>query len=348
MTPLAPYCFQPVFVEKPWGGSKLPSLSNATWSATTPVGEAWLFSDLADGTTLVSDGPDAGLGPRELLEKHGPALVGPDFERFGADGFPFLLKLLDTEQALSLQVHPDDDAAKELEGEPRGKSEAWYILDAKEQALVYLGTQAKTNPAALVRDLKSGSQTALQSLFTQSVNPGDFIPVPSGTLHAIGAGVTLAEIQQSSNTTYRVYDWGRTGRPLHTEKAARCMLSTPWQPPHRQAITVSDDGGAIELLGLTNDFIVERITLRGRLELPCEEPGFSLLLALSDSISITTSEGTVAVPSNRAMLIPASCPSFTLAVREPVPKTVLRFAVTSSGLENWRGQKVLRDNSTHF
>lgn len=190
MSKLAPF-----FVEKPWGGS---FISQHYRLPPKKFGEAWLLSTLPDGEST--------QGTQKLSEYLGHAL-------------PYLIKVIDAQEPLSIQVHPDDKWALELE-ESRGKTECWLILDARPGAGVYLGLRPGVTEAQLRASLETNSRVDELMEF-YPVRRGDFVTVEAGTIHAIGAGVTLLEVQQASGITYRIWDWGRTDRELHIEKGLR-------------------------------------------------------------------------------------------------------------------------------
>ncbi len=224
-----PITFTPLFKEKVWGGRRLVDL-NKDLPGAGSVGESWELVDLAGEQSLVSAGPAGGATLHDLVQAWGEDLMG------GAslDGgrFPLLAKYLDADQTLSVQVHPDDQTAARLGGRP--KSEAWYIMGVEPGGVIYRGLKPGTDRARLAAALAHGKVEDL--LAVEQVQPGDLVPVPPGTVHAIGAGVLLAEVQQPSDTTYRVYDWGRTGldgqpRELHVEQALESIHYGEAPPP---------------------------------------------------------------------------------------------------------------------
>jgi mannose-6-phosphate isomerase class I len=204
-----PLLLRPELVPKIWGGGRLAELFGA--SLTEPVGEAWLVSDHPKAPTLVVNGPLAGASLGNALTSVRPAGA--------ARRFPLLVKLIDSREPLSIQVHPNDGVARELEGEMWGKSEAWYVLESKAGYVgLGFGVEPRKRSAEFLSDLH------LPDFVRRlAVEPGDFVYVPSGEIHYIGPGVLLAEVQQSSDLTYRIHDWGRDGRELHLEKAARAL-----------------------------------------------------------------------------------------------------------------------------
>jgi len=216
--PLYPLLLEPTLYTKVWGGRKLQDVMGKTLPTDAPYGESWELHD----TSRVANGRLAGKQIRELLNDYGAELAGAHNDL--SEGFPLLVKILDAAQWLSVQVHPNDKQAAELEGEPRGKTEAWYILGADADSKLIIGVKPGTDEATMAQAIR---ETQLEDLLvSETVSAGDLLYIPAGTIHALGPGLLIYEIQQSSDTTYRLYDWGRVGlegkpRDLHIEKGVR-------------------------------------------------------------------------------------------------------------------------------
>ncbi len=224
-----PLFLDPVFKERIWGGTALKTQFGYE-IPSDQVGECWAISAHPNGPSIVKNGPYAGKTLIELWEEE-PALFGNP----GTDVFPLLTKILDANTDLSVQVHPDDAYAKEHENGELGKTECWYIVDCKEGAEIVFGHHAQTKDE-FKRQIEKGNWSQL--LRKEKIAPGDFFYVPSGTIHAIGEGTVVLETQQSSDTTYRLYDYDRVGqdgelRELHIDKSV--AVSTI--PHHDPAIT---------------------------------------------------------------------------------------------------------------
>jgi len=202
---LGPLTFEPLFRRALWGGTRLASLLNKDSGHLEDCSESWEIVDLDDDQSVVKDGPWNGWTLQQLVQKHGKALLGRHAPR---DTFPLLLKFLDATRRLSLQVHPDPATAARHSPGCRGKTEAWIILAAKPGSRLWIGLQPGTTPEQLATSLADNSIDRCVSSFEAMV--GQCVVVPAGTIHAIGEGIVLAEIQQSSDTTYRLHDWGRT------------------------------------------------------------------------------------------------------------------------------------------
>ena len=218
---LYPLLFKPVLKDYIWGGRNL----NTKLGRPLPdsdIAESWEIAGHADGTTVVENGRFAGLTLTELHEGLGLDLIGSKSQWAQERGkFPLLIKVLDANRHLSVQVHPDDTYALAHEGNELGKTEMWVVLHAEPDASVILGVTEGTTPEAFREGIENGRLEPY--LHHIPVTAGDVVCVPAGSLHAILEGLLIAEIQQNSNTTYRVYDWNRLQdgkpRPLHVEKA---------------------------------------------------------------------------------------------------------------------------------
>lgn len=226
MTPLK---FKPIFKDRVWGGRRLQELFGKPLPPGPPVGESWEISDRPGDVSVVANGPLAGRDLHSILQEHGPALLGNARAEQGR--FPLLIKLLDAREKLSLQVHPPAAKASALNGEP--KTEMWYIADAEPGAKLYVGLRHGVTRSVFEESLKSGR---VEHCFHQvHVKTGDCMLLPSGRVHAIGAGLVIFEIQQNSDTTYRVFDWNRLGldgkpRALHIRESLESINFDDFEP----------------------------------------------------------------------------------------------------------------------
>lgn len=221
MNKLYPLQFQPLFKYRMWGGNKLKTVLNKAVEAES-IGESWEISDVEGDETVVKNGRLAGYTLKQLTKEFKSEFLGHSvYEKFG-DNFPLLIKFIDAKTPLSIQVHPHNDVAKERHNS-FGKNEMWYIMDADDDAEIIVGFKQTTNKETFVKTLKNG--TILDLLNTVKIKAGDTFYIPTGRVHAIGAGILLAEIQQTSDITYRIYDYNRTDkttgktRDLHNDLA---------------------------------------------------------------------------------------------------------------------------------
>ncbi|MGL4908022.1 MAG: type I phosphomannose isomerase catalytic subunit [Bacteroidales bacterium] len=215
---LYPLKFNPILKEITWGGSKLSECYGKKADAKKKIGESWELSGVTDSLSVVANGALKGNNIQELVQIYMGELLGQHvYERFGEE-FPLLVKLIDANDTLSVQVHPDDATAAERH-HAYGKTEMWYVLENEPDAKLAFGFRAPTNAEKLIEH--TDNCTVEQLLNFEQVQAGDTFFIPAGCIHAIGKGIVIAEIQQTSDITYRVYDWGRdaTNRPLHMDLA---------------------------------------------------------------------------------------------------------------------------------
>lgn len=222
-----PLRFQPFFRPTAWGGRRLARFLGKNLPPGLPCGESWEVTDHPSHASVLATANLYGHTLRQLMERHREELLGPAAARF--ERFPWLIKLLDVHDWLSVQVHPDDVKVRELLPGEGAKSEAWCVLDAEPGSLVYAGLRPGIGPAELRDALRQGTAVA-DCLHRFVPRPGDVLYLPAGTVHAVGGGVLLAEIQQTSDATFRLYDWDRkdaAGQPrtLHIEQA---LASIDW------------------------------------------------------------------------------------------------------------------------
>ncbi|MBQ7219932.1 MAG: class I mannose-6-phosphate isomerase [Synergistaceae bacterium] len=239
---------RPVFKDYLWGGTRLITDWGKTPDSPT-LAESWELASHKDGDNLILDGELVGLTLSEAAKKY-PAVVSPSFS--GDDTFPLMVKLIDSQQPLSIQVHPFNDYARRVE-HSRGKTECWYILNHDEGAYIYLGFSRNVSRRDFEQAITDGTVTGL--LRKVYVKDGDLYFIPAGTIHAIGPGITLAEIQENSNITYRVYDYGRVGadgkpRELHIAKALDVTNTFP--------LSITPPGRAGNVLVSCSKFHVEK------------------------------------------------------------------------------------------
>ena len=219
--------FQPLLKSTLWGGDKIIPFKHLDLQQER-VGESWEISGVKDNETLVSEGPFAGRKLNELVAEMKEKLVGKDnYERFG-DEFPLLIKFIDARQDLSIQVHPTDEIAHR-QGKPRGKTEMWYIMNSDPDAKLFSGLKQQITPEEYKEMVEN--DTICDALAQYAVKEGDVFFLPAGRIHAIGTGCFLAEIQQTSDVTYRIYDFKRKDkdgnyRQLHTREAAESINYT--------------------------------------------------------------------------------------------------------------------------
>ena len=224
-TPLYPLRFEPLYEYRLWGGRRLAGVLTAPLPGTGPIGEAWVLSDREDHPSRVADGPLKGRTIAQLLEQFPEEAMGRLAGRFRR--FPLLLKFLDAREMLSVQVHPADTHTDLLPAGETGKTEAWVVLEAGPESRIYAGLKPGTTADDLRRGLANGTVADRLACFTPK--PGDGVFIPAGTVHALGGGVVVFEVQENSDVTFRLYDWNhvdaKTGKPraLQVDQALACI-----------------------------------------------------------------------------------------------------------------------------
>jgi mannose-6-phosphate isomerase len=242
MNELYPIKFAPILKETIWGGNKLKELFNKD-CLSGKCGESWEISGVQDNVSIVGNGFLAGNNLQELIEVYMGDLVGEKvYEKFGVE-FPLLFKFIDANDILSIQVHPDDELAKQRHG-AYGKTEMWYVIEAEKDSGLISGFNQKINKEVYLKHLHDNNLEEILNF--EKVSPGDVFFMPAGRVHAIGKGILLAEIQQTSDITYRIYDWDRKdgngkGRELHTDLALDA-IDYSYQDEYKTNYQVVPDG----------------------------------------------------------------------------------------------------------
>lgn len=304
--PLLPIAMHPAFrggKHTPWGGNKLLTVYDKP-TRDVPTGESLEVSTLP----LLDSTDDTGMRLVDLVKKYGSKLVG----KFDHRPFPLVLKLIDAKQSLSVQVHPDDAFAAENEHGMMGKTEAWLILEAKKGSKIVCGFQEGTTKEQLAAAAQEGGE-ALESLLRQvEVKSGDVVYLPAGCVHAMGGGITLYEIQQTSDLTYRLYDWGRTdsegkARKLHVEKAlevvdVNCRPEVMPAPVAAAARVLDEQYFTLDVLHAMEgkDVQVPRIQ------------SFGILTALDAPLTVCWEGASHALAKGATLLLPATAPALTV------------------------------------
>lgn len=310
MTPvqLQPFTLDTQWHTRVWGGDRLAAPRNST-----PIGEAWVVHD----ANRITSGPLAGLTLAEATERFGWSLLGNEAERRGDPAFPLLIKLLDTADWLSIQVHPDDHHAAALEGPGhRGKTEAWFILDATPDAELIAGVRPGVSAERLQAAIYDGTIESL--LERHRVQAGDVVFIPAGAVHALGPGLLIYEVQQSSDLTYRVFDWNRpasAGRALHLEKSAAVARVDD----EVACVPAPDIGhGQIAVL-LQNPFFTLRLLAAAAHPLTLDPRGetFHAVTAIDDDLVVESGALSVNLARWESLLVPATAGPYRITAREP-------------------------------
>lgn len=304
--PLYPWKLKAPLKDYIWGGTRLRD-EYGKETGLEKIAESWELSAHKDGQSVVENGSLRGLSLEAAIEKEGwHRILGAHGSR--ASNFPLLIKLIDAHDNLSVQVHPDDAYAFKHEGE-YGKTEMWYIIDADEDAELIYGFSREITREECRKRIEDN--TLLEVVNHVKVRPGDVAFIPAGTLHAIGKGILLAEVQQSSNSTYRVYDYGRVGkdgkpRPLHIAKALDVLRFEPPAQPVTKGRPL-ECFAEVEVTELARCDLFEAFTidLHGRAHMNAGPKGFQSLLMLTGSMELSWGGGEAYVEKGDSYFLPA-------------------------------------------
>lgn len=321
---LYPLLFAPIYQDYLWGGTRIRERYGRAVTFDR-CAESWELCDRPEGQSVVRNGPLAGAALSDLLRTRSAELMGPGCHH---RTFPLLIKILDAKQTLSVQVHPDNHTAALHGGE--AKTEMWCVLDAAPSACVYAGLRSGTDEPRFRQALNAGDVATL--LTREPVSPGDAIFIPGGRMHAVGAGCLILEVQQNSNTTYRVFDWNRVGsdgkpRALQVDAA---MQVTRWVDPLPSRLTpaplASDEGCQRELLAQCPYFTTERWNLRAHTRWPGTTNGARIVFAATGRVRIQSAGGQAELEAGTTCLIPATCMASATVV--PMSAAATLYVIT--------------------
>lgn len=305
MSKLIPVKLRPVFKDYLWGGTKLKTNYNKK-SDLDILAESWELSAHKDGQSVVDSGEYADCIMSEYIKKAGKEILGERVKKL--DHFPILIKLIDAKRNLSVQVHPDDKYAFEHEGE-YGKNEMWYILDCEEGASLYYGFSKDVTRQEYMDAIKN--DTLIDILNKVPAHKGDVFFIPAGTVHAIGSGIVVCEIQQSSNITYRVYDYNRRDkdgntRSLHIEKAIEAS-----DLKKSSEIKPVPDGNNI-ILTECEAFTVRRLRVDRIMNIETDTTSFNSLLVTEGNGTLVMNDKKIKINKGDSIFIPAQNGSYTI------------------------------------
>ena len=306
------YKFQPILKSLIWGGEKIAPYKEIATDQHN-IGESWELSGVEGNESVVAGGPEAGTKLPDLLARHGAALLGKaNYERFGNE-FPLLIKFIDARQDLSIQVHPNDELAWERH-RSKGKTEMWYVVSTDEGAHLLSGFSKQVTPEEYEASVADNTITDLLARY--AIRPGDVFFLPAGRVHAIGSGSFIAEIQQTSNITYRIYDYGRVGadgkpRELHTEQAKGAIDYTVL-PDYRTHYTPCRDT-RVELVACPYfTTSLYDLTREQMLDLSARD-SFVVVMCLEGRGTLTDERGeSVPVHQGETVLVPAAAQSLRM------------------------------------
>lgn len=311
MTLATPLTFRPLVKRALWGGRRLGDVLGIPIGQDRDYAESWEIVDRGPDQSVVASGPWAGRTLAELLKSHGGALLGRHAPQ---SRFPLLFKFLDCRDKLSVQVHPNDAQAAQLTPPDLGKTEAWVVLAAEPGSLLYAGLKRGFDRAAFEREVNRGTSDLCLHRFEPKV--GDCLFLPAGVVHAPGAGVLMAEIQQSSDVTFRLFDWNRVGadgkpRALHIEQGLDA-INFDFGPANPQTPQPTDDARVARLVAC-DKFVLDRITLDARPLLIPDDATCRIVAVIDGAAHVVSADGSsLSLAKGRTALIPAACKGITL------------------------------------
>ncbi len=302
-----PILFEPIYKPKIWGGRRIADILGKPLPDGQHIGESWELSDLPGNESVVREGPCRGHTLHRVMETWGDSLLGGVRPVQGR--FPLLVKFLDADQDLSVQVHPPPHVAA-VEPNAHLKNEAWYVIAAEPGAAIYRGFVPGVTRDQFIEALNDGDVARLMRRIP--VRPGDSYYLPSGTIHALGAGVLVAEVQTPSDTTYRLFDWNRvdeaTGRPreLHVEQALKCIDFDASAEPDPPRVHSADVWKTVTRLVACEQFVIEKVRMIDGADHPLPYGGPAVWIMLDGRAEITHGDGGVTVQRGDVVLLPAA------------------------------------------
>lgn len=314
---LYPFIFHPIFKERIWGGRNLERLYHKQLPPGIPIGESWEISDRPSDESVIANGPLAGKSLRWLMENHREELLG-SAKSTSTGRFPLLIKILDAQEKLSLQVHPPASKAKELGGE--SKTELWYVAEATPDADLFVGLKRGTTRTEFEKRVQDGS--VAECFHHIGVKKGDTMFLPSGRVHALGAGNVIFEIQENSDTTYRVFDWNRVdskGKPrdLHMEKSMASIDFQDVEPALVPGKIVEQNG--IKIRELIHDplFSVDLCKISVGKDFVLPPSTMQIIALLEGELVLKESANPLALASGEFCLVPAGCKTVLICASAP-------------------------------
>jgi mannose-6-phosphate isomerase len=299
--------FDPLLKRIRWGGTRLGTTLGKQLGPETDYAESWEIADHGDDQSIVNTSYFAGATLQELLRDSNEAILG---RHAGRDQFPLLIKFLDASDRLSVQVHPNDTQARTFDPTENGKTETWVIIDAEPDSRVYAGLKTGATAETMRAAIDAG--TLEDCLHSFEVSVGDCVFIPAGTVHAIGEGILLAEVQQSSDMTFRLYDWDRVGpdgqpRELHIEKAIACT-NFELGPVNCQVPQPINGGHE---LASCEYFTIRRYSGPGDVRIP-DDDRFHVLMSLSENATVTVGPEVEQLAFGQTLLLPSEHEAATI------------------------------------
>ncbi|AUG56970.1 MAG TPA: mannose-6-phosphate isomerase [Ruminiclostridium sp.] len=310
-----PFKFKPVYKDYIWGGENLKKY-NKSFSGS--VAESWEVSCHPDGESVIENGKFRGLTLSRIIKERPEEVMGNSIPEKYMEKFPLLIKLIDANDKLSVQVHPDDEYAKFMGSDDYGKNEMWHILEAKPGAKLVYGLKEGVDRDIFIKNVEKG--TVEDCLDYIEVYPGDTIYIPAGVVHAIGEGIILAEVQQNSNLTFRVYDYNRTGkdgkpRELHVDRAIEVIdfkNSKKIGKIKEEFFSINDGAKKSELIN-NEYFIIEKYYVEGKIPDKADGSKFIIYVVLDGECEINYKGGSEKLIKGNSVFIPAAMGDFEIS-----------------------------------
>lgn len=295
--------FEPIYLRKIWGGSQIAHLKNIDCQATD-IGESWEISAIEGKESVVAEGTFKGMPLSDLCNRFGERLLGHRAVNLFGKRFPLLIKFIDAHSDLSLQVHPNDEIARRRHNSP-GKTEMWHIISSAPGAKVYVGFNRRIDPGCYERHLAEGTISEIVGGYT--TDPGDTFFIPAGCIHAIGAGNLLVEIQQSSDISYRIFDYNRRDsnghfRQLHINEAREAIDYSRYD--HFRNIPMPIDSSSSHLISCEH-FKVDKININGKRLISGDPGSFTVVVCTSGKARIAYGDNEAEIECGQTLLIPA-------------------------------------------
>lgn len=313
-----PIKFETLYKDYVWGGRNLPKIGKEI-PAEGKVAESWELSCHKNGTSVIANGSFKGMKLTELIEKYGRQVIGTALDEKHVEKFPLLIKFIDANDRLSVQVHPTDEYAYVNENGELGKNEMWYIIDTEPGATLVAGVKDGVTKDVFAKAIEEGKvEDCLNKI---PVKAGDILNIPAGLVHAIGKGIILAEVQQNSDTTYRVYDYGRLGadgkpRELHVEKSLETidfsMKSEIIERSDGEKVKLS--GNSEKIIKIVNQyFAIELYNVKDEVKETADGSRFYAYVICDGSGKIKHQDGEMEIKQGETIFIPASMGDYTLS-----------------------------------
>lgn len=307
--------FEEQYMPRIWGGRQLASVFGKPLPPEGQFGEAWLISDHSNHESVVASGVHAGKTLHQLLIESPDQLLGANAKPTVHGRFPLLLKILDAREVLSVQVHPDDETAAQL-GEPDvGKTEMWHVLQAEPGSELICGLRPNMTAETFSEAAASGVVQADMIRFPAT--PGQSVFVPAGAVHAIGEGILIAEIQQNSDLTYRIYDWDRiqadgSQRDLHLDKSAAAIHFGSAHSGPAVPLCYDQGGTQVDILAACRYFAAERITTRDHYTRQTRQDSFHIVLCIKGELGLAVGDDWQTLSPGSSVIIPGEISSYTV------------------------------------